>query len=304
MQALGRYTDAKVAYELAAWLDPQRRIRRQQSLLSRVCRRSDRRRDRQLHAALRTRSVAGRGPEQPGARVCGSGPHGLARTQFLDAGDPRQRPLQHGHRLSRVAATIASALAAFDAASRQPADVQSSRANVRDQIRARLRTSPRRPIERLDWRIWTVAHDYHLVSLSRPVPGRSTNLEESGTRARPDPAARAEVAAFLGRAVGNRASPAARPGVPGRCSRRSICSRRSSRLRNRRRRVRRRRVVPLPDHRCRPHPRGALPREQPLRRRGAGAARAVPGSTCTRYRAAAPRRRDRASACGRRFRIW
>ena len=110
----------------------------------------------------------------------------------------------------------------------------------------------------------------------RSVPGSGTDARGVGTLARPHPAAHAEVAALRRRADRHRPVAASRAGVPGHCSGARAPEGTASDC-DRWRRLRRRRFVPLPDHRRRPHPRGAVPGDQPLRRRRAGTARAVPG---------------------------
>ena len=65
-----------------------------------------------------------------------------------------------------------------------------------------------------------------------PFPASAADARGDRTHARPDPAARAEDAALRGRADRDRAVPPLGLEFPGHCSRRSICSRRSSRLRS------------------------------------------------------------------------
>ena len=131
----------------------------------------------------------------------------------------------------------------------------------------------------------------------RSVPGSGTDAGGVGTLARPRPAAHAEVAALRRRADRHRAVAAPRAGVPGHCSGARAPEGTAPDC-DRRRRLRRRRLVPLPDHRRRPHPRGAVPGDQPLRRRRAGAARAVPGLPERLPRGGAAGRHARARAAG------
>ena len=120
--------------------------------------------------------------------------------------------------------------------------------------------------------------------------------------ARPDHAARAEDAALRRRADRHRAGAAARAAVPR--------HRAGARRIKQQHQVRDRRAArwAAPSYRYRitdagRDARDAVPRAEPLRRRRAGAARAVPARTWTRSR---PPRRTRSTraACARRSRIW
>ena len=130
-----------------------------------------------------------------------------------------------------------------------------------------------------------------------PFPAPAQTLEESGLTAGPHPAADAEVAALRRRADRHRPVAPARAGVPGHCSGARAPEGTASDC-DRRRRLRRRRLVPLPDYRRRPHPRGAVPGNQSLRRRRPGAARAVPGVHERLPRGRPARRDPRARAAG------
>ena len=126
MQALGRYEDAKVAYELASKLDPRRRVCREQPLLCLVSRRSDSMpRSDICTRAVKIGPVAGRSQEQPGARVCGSGTAGPCSNAFSGCRDDPASGLYNTGIVYLASRDYRSAAGRIRRSQPQPAYVQS-----------------------------------------------------------------------------------------------------------------------------------------------------------------------------------
>ena len=148
MQALGRYKDAKVAYELAGKLDPSAAY-----ALNNLCYVSFL--DGRIDAAIDFCTQAVKmDPSLAAAKnnlalaYAAAGRPDLARTHFLDAGDPASGLYNTGI-VYLASRDYRSALAAFDAASRNRPTFNLARERAR-QLREMLRTLPANPIERLD----------------------------------------------------------------------------------------------------------------------------------------------------------
>ena len=148
MQALGRYKDAKVAYELAGKLDPGAAY-----ALNNLCYVSFL--DGRIDAAIDTCTKAVKmDPSLAAAKnnlalaYAAAGRPDLARTHFLDAGDPASGLYNTGI-VYLASRDYRNALAAFDAASRKRPTFNLARERAR-QLREMLRTLPANPIERLD----------------------------------------------------------------------------------------------------------------------------------------------------------
>ena len=148
MQALGRYKDAKVAYELASKLDPGAAY-----AVNNLCYVSFL--DGRIDAAIDICTKAVKmDPSLAAAKnnlalaYAAAGRPDLARTHFLDAGDPASGLYNTGI-VYLASRDYRSALAAFDAASRNRPTFNLARERAR-QLREMLRTLPANPIERLD----------------------------------------------------------------------------------------------------------------------------------------------------------
>jgi tetratricopeptide (TPR) repeat protein len=148
MQALGRYKEAKAAYELASSLDPGAAY-----ALNNLCYVSFL--DGRIEAAIDICTKALRmDPSLAAAKnnlalaYAAAGRPDLARTHFLDAGDPASGLYNTGI-VYLAARDYRNALAAFDAASRNRPTFNLARERAR-QLREMLRTTPVTTIERLD----------------------------------------------------------------------------------------------------------------------------------------------------------
>jgi len=136
MQALGRYRDATAAYELASRLEPHAAYAvNNLCYLSFINAQIDDAIDK-CSAALRLDSSLTAARNNLALAFAASGRMDLARTQFLDAGD-RASGLYNSGIAFLAAGDEASALAAFDEASRARATFNISRERA-DAIRARL----------------------------------------------------------------------------------------------------------------------------------------------------------------------
>ena len=148
MQALGRYKEARAAYELASKLDPGAAY-----ALNNLCYVSFL--DGRIEAAIDTcRKAITMDPTLAAAKnnlalaYAAAGRPDLARTHFLDAGDPASGLYNTGI-VYLAARDYRSALAAFDAASRKRPTFSLARERA-SRLRELLRTLPPQPTERLD----------------------------------------------------------------------------------------------------------------------------------------------------------
>ena len=147
MQALGRYKDAKAAYELASSLDPSAAY-----AFNNLCYVAFL--DGRIDAAIETCAKAVKLDASLAAAknnlalaYAAAGRPDLARIHFLDAGDPASGLYNTGI-VYLATKDYGNALAAFDAASRNRPTFNLARERAR-QLRAMLRTLPVNATERL-----------------------------------------------------------------------------------------------------------------------------------------------------------
>ena len=126
-----------------SWLDPRRRLRRQQSLLSRVPRRPDRRRDRHMQRGAAARPD--RSPRRATTWRSRSPRPGASTWRARSFSTPATAPAALQHAASSISqpGETASALAAFDAASKARPTFNISRERAA-QIRGAARLDGRR----------------------------------------------------------------------------------------------------------------------------------------------------------------
>ena len=194
----------------------------------------------------------------------------LAKAEFIDGGDAGRGHLQHRHRPPGTSG-LSGGCGGVRCRHRAPARLLAIARERASQARVLTFTQPRTGVCRKRAMTLTLAT---LAEDVIPHPTAPQTVEESGLsldlilqlvlktlhfagELTGTELARRLGLKFLGHRAGDRAAQGTAPG------------------RDRRRRHRRRRLVPLSHHRRRTHARRAVPREQPLRRRRAGAARAV-----------------------------
>lgn len=148
MQALGNYREARMAYELATWLDPHAAYAVNNLCYLAFLQGKTDTAIQRCSAALKLDPSLAAAKNNLALAFAAAGKLDLARAQFLDAGD-RASGLYNVGIMYLAAGDQPRALAAFDEASRTRVTFALARERA-NQIRAAMRTRPTLVTERLD----------------------------------------------------------------------------------------------------------------------------------------------------------